>query len=345
MGSVGCASEDPEKALPSVPAAPTLTAQSSGAEVLFIGISPVDERVVWISGTGGTYARTTDGGATWQASTVPGADSLQFRDVHAVDAETAYLLSIGNGAQSRIYKTTDGGQTWVLQFTNPEPEGFFDCMDFWDAAHGIAFSDSFGGTFYLITTDDGGATWTRIPPERFPAADPGEGSFAASGTCLVAHGDSTAWVGTGAGLAARVLKTTDRGQSWSVMHTPIVGGSPTAGIASLAFRDADHGAAFGGRIDKPEEYADNIAVTRDGGQTWTLAGRPRFSGAVYGAAYVPGTPTLVAVGPKGVDYSTDEGMTWTSLDTLTHWSVAFASGRVGWAIGPTGRITKITFDR
>lgn len=344
IAAAGCASEAPEEETTTTRLAPTLTAQISGVDALFIGISPVDVNVVWISGTQGTYARTTDGGATWQAAVVPGADSLQFRDVHAVDARTAYLLSIGSGEQSRIYKTTDGGQRWTLQFTNPEPDGFFDCMDFWDAEHGIAFSDSFDGAFYLITTDDGGATWTRVPPASLPPASEGEGSFAASGTCLVAHGDSTAWVGTGAGASARILKTTDRGRAWTVVETPLVGGTPTAGIASLSFRDALNGAAFGGVIDKPDEHADNVAVTRDGGATWTLAGRPRFSGAVYGSSYVPGVPTpaLVAVGPNGIDYSADNGRTWTSLDTLSHWSVAIVNPQAGWATGPEGRVTRIT---
>ena len=340
----GCASSETEPQAALLRLVPVLTAQTSGVEARFIGISPVDENTVWISGTEGTYARTTDGSATWQAAVVPGAESLQFRDVHAVDAASAYLLSIGNGEQSRIYKTTDAGQTWVLQFTNPEPDGFFDCMDFWGAEHGIAFSDSFDGAFFLITTADGGASWNRVPPEQLPPASEGEGSFAASGTCLVAHGDSTAWVGTGAGASARILKTTDRGHFWIAVETPIVGGRSTAGIASLAFLDADHGAAFGGDLDKPDEYTDNVAVTSDGGLTWTLAGRPTFAGAVYGAAYVPGapTPTLVAVGPNGIDYSSDNGMTWTNLDTLSHWSVAFVSPHAGWAIGPEGRVTRIS---
>ena len=275
---------------------------------------------------------------------VPGADTLQFRDVHAVDAETAYLLSIGNGERSRIYKTTDAGQSWTLQFTNTEPNGFFDCMDFWDPMHGLAFSDSFDGAFFIITTDDGGATWNRVPPVYLPPANPGEGSFAASGNCVIAHGDSTAWIGTGAseGNPARVLKTTNRGRSWTVVDTPIPGG-PTSGITSVPFLDDQNGAALGGDFTKPKEYSDNVAVTSDGGQTWTLAGRPKLSGSVYGAVYVPGapTPTLVGVGPEGVDYSTDNGATWTSLDTLSHWSVGFASPRAGWAIGPEGRVTKV----
>lgn len=338
-----CAASENGQQAPSLRLDPVLTAQASGVDARLIGISAVDENIVWISGTGGTYARTTDGGATWQAGVVPDAEALQFRDVHAVDADTAYLLSIGEGEQSRIYKTTDAGLTWALQFTNPEPAGFFDCMDFWDPESGIAFSDSFDGAFFLITTGNGGATWERVPPDRLPPASEGESSFAASGTCLVTHGEGTAWVGTGAGASARVLKTTDRGRSWRVADTPIVGGMPTAGIASLAFRDSQNGAALGGVIDEPDEYSDNVAVTSDGGRTWTLAGRPSFPGAVYGAAYVPDapTPTLVATGPNGMAYSVDNGMTWTDLDTRSHWSVAFASLRSGWAVGPEGRVTHI----
>ena len=104
-------------------------------------VSVVDENIVWVSGHRATYARTVDGGTTWEAGVVPGPDSLQFRDVHAVDAKTAYLLSAGPGDMSRIYKTTDAGQNWTLQFSNTNPRAFFDCMDFWDAESGMAFSD------------------------------------------------------------------------------------------------------------------------------------------------------------------------------------------------------------
>src|SRR5690606_1661195 len=80
--------------------APPLQPPTTGTDALLPGISVVDSAVVWVSGTNGRYARTTDGGATWTAGTVPDADSLQFRDVHAFDASRAYPLSIGNGPQS-----------------------------------------------------------------------------------------------------------------------------------------------------------------------------------------------------------------------------------------------------
>lgn len=67
-----------------------------------------------------------------------------------------------------------------------------------------------------------------------------------------------------------------------------------------------------------------------------------MAGPVYGVAYVPRTPALVSVGPGGMDWSTDDAASWNRLDTLAYWSVGFArTGRAGWAVGPTGRITKL----
>jgi hypothetical protein len=75
---------------------PTLIPQKSGTTQLLISVSPVNSRVVWAAGTGGTYVVTTDGGANWKAAVVPGAENLQFRDVQGVSDKVAYLLSIGN---------------------------------------------------------------------------------------------------------------------------------------------------------------------------------------------------------------------------------------------------------
>jgi photosystem II stability/assembly factor-like uncharacterized protein len=323
-------------------APPVLTVQQSGTSALLQAISPVSDRVVWASGHDGSYTRTLDGGATWTAGRVPGADTLQFRDVHAVSADTAYLMSAGNGPLSRIFRTSDGGRSWVQQHLNAEPEAFFDCMAFWNARTGVVFSDAVGGRHFLLRTSDGGAHWERILPERLPSASPGEGGFAASGTCLIAVGPAIGFAGTGNAPRAEVLKTIDAGRSWSARTVPVVSGE-AAGIASVAFRDATHGVALGGEIGKPAARGDYVAITADGGDTWSIGGRFTFAGAAYGAAYVPGVAAapVVAVGPKGADISRDDGRSWTSLDTAAYWSVAFASARAGWAVGPRGRIVKI----
>ena len=140
------------------PSEPTLdpiaTAVMSGTTALLQAVSVVNADTVWVSGHGGTYARTTDGGTTWRVGTVPDADTLEFRDVHAVNGSIAYLLAAGPGDMSRIYKTLNAGSTWDLQFLSAMPMAFFDCMDFWDPTHGMAFSDAVDGAFVIIRTTD-----------------------------------------------------------------------------------------------------------------------------------------------------------------------------------------------
>src|SRR5437762_1040720 len=68
-------------ALGSVLAHAQWSPQTSNTTAALRGLSVVNENVVWASGTKGTFLRTTDGGATWQAGTVPGVEALDFRDV------------------------------------------------------------------------------------------------------------------------------------------------------------------------------------------------------------------------------------------------------------------------
>jgi photosystem II stability/assembly factor-like uncharacterized protein len=202
----------------SMMAAPRWTMQTSGVTVRLRGVSAVSERVAWASGADSTVLRTIDGGTTWQNLTVT-SDALDFRDVDAVDAQTAYVLSIGNGPASRIYKTTDAGKTWTQQFKNEDPKVFLDAMTFWDANNGIAFGDSVNGQFYILTTADGGHSWSRVPQTALPPALENEGAFAASGTNIAVFGKSHAWIGTGAAAKSRVLHTADRGRTWQITDT------------------------------------------------------------------------------------------------------------------------------
>ena len=326
-----------------VAAAPRWREQKSGVDTRLRGVSAVSDTVAWASGADGTVVRTEDGGRHWQRLTVPGAEKLDFRDVDAVDARTAYILSIGQADQSRIYKTTDAGATWTLQFTNDEPRAFYDAMAFWDADHGLAVSDSVDNVFVIVRTEDGGRTWTRVPAAGLPPAQDTEGFFAASGTNVTVYGSEHVWFGTGAGDTTRVFRSSDQGLTWQVAETPIPAG-PSAGIFSVAFRDALHGVAVGGDYEKEMEAYDNAAITSDGGATWTrLRGLGGFRSVV---AYVPGaaTPSLLAVGPEGADLSTDDGASWTRLSIVGLHTFSFAprapKGVVGWGAGERGRLAR-----
>ena len=310
------------------------TVQQSGVTARLRGVSVASADVAWASGSGGTVLRTQDRGATWTRLTIPDSEKLDFRDIDAVNERTAFVLSIGPGDASRIYKTVDAGATWTLQFRNTDQKAFFDAMAFRDERTGYAFSDSVDNRFVILRTIDGGANWNRVPADALPAALAGEGAYAASGTNVAVSGDHV-WIAT---TASRVLHSPDGGRSWSVAQTPLAAGE-SAGIFSIAFRDASHGIVVGGDYRREPEPSDG-AITSDGGRTWTLVkGLSGFRSAV---AYVPGAPqTLIAVGPSGVDTSTDGGKTWRVLPGPGFDTLSFAPRLpILWAAGQKGAIAR-----
>jgi photosystem II stability/assembly factor-like uncharacterized protein len=358
VASITCSGEAQAPPLSSAPAAAShalrslvTTPQQSGTSNRLQAVSPVDENVVWASGVGGTYAVTTDGGATWTSHVVPGAETLQFRDVEGVSAKVAYLLAAGPGSDSRIYKTEDGGKTWELQFQAVDPNAFYDCFAFWSPRRALTMGDGVNGRFPVLRTRDG-ETWKDIG-DNLPAAQAGEGAFAASGTCIATQGEKRAWIVT---TNSRVLATTDGGNRWAAYSTPIAGGTPGAGVFTVAFRDRSHGIIGGGDFTAAATL-DNVARSSDGGKTWQLTARAPVPGAVFGLSYAqnsgdeedeegeqPFQKTVVVTGPGGSAWTPDEGTTWNSLPDVTgYWAVAFASPRAGWLVGTKGRILKISF--
>ncbi|MGH9408931.1 MAG: WD40/YVTN/BNR-like repeat-containing protein [Vicinamibacterales bacterium] len=330
------------QAAPSTVVALHWTEQSSGVTARLRGVSAASDRVVWASGAQGTLLRTADGGSTWTRLPIPDAGRLDFRDIDAVDARTAYVLSIGAGQASRIYKTTDAGAQWQLQFTNDNPKAFFDAMAFQDATHGLAVSDSVDGQFVIITTNDGGLHWARIPAAALPPALPNEGAFAGSGTNIAVLGRDRAWIGTGASTRSRVLRTEDSGRTWSIADTPIVT-SASAGIFSVAFRDPRNGLAVGGDYTKEQDASGVAAATNDGGVTWhALRGLGGFRSVI---APAPRSKAgWIAAGPSGADASTDDGRTWTPIPGPGYHAFAFAPhSNIGWGVGERGRIGKLVW--
>jgi photosystem II stability/assembly factor-like uncharacterized protein len=305
------------------------------------GLSVVSPSVVWASGQRGSVLRTTDGGATWTLDTIPGAATLDLRAIDATSPLTAHAISIGDS--SRIYRTTDGGRTWSRRWSATRKGTFLDAIRFWDARHGIAMSDPVDGRFLILTTSDGGDTWTEVSSDRIPPALEGEGGFAASGSCLTVFGDSHVWFASGGAKVARVYHSADRGRTWSVSDTPIRAGVASAGIFSIAFRDARHGVVAGGDYQQPALGGRNLAFTADGGRTWILAdsaaGPAGYRSAI---AYEPGRGArrLVAVGLNGTDVSRDGGRSWQRVDSVAYNSVAFGAAGLGWAVGPAGRLAR-----
>ena len=147
-------------------------------------------------------------------------------------------------------------------------------------------SDAVDGRFPVIRVTNG-TNWHNIAT-KLPAAQAGEAAFAASGTCVATEGEDNAWIATGGAAKARILATTDGGDTWKAYNTPIVQGTGASGGISVAFRDRLHGILGGGNLEITDAFTKNVARSSDGGKSWHLAKHPTFTGSIYGLAYVHG---------------------------------------------------------
>ncbi|MFI5311748.1 MAG: Type 1 glutamine amidotransferase-like domain-containing protein [Gemmatimonadales bacterium] len=324
---------------------PRWKAQQSGSTASCRSLSAVNADVAWAGCSGGRVFRTTNGGATWSADSVPGASRLDFRGIKAFDANTAVITSAGAAEQgaAKIYRTANGGRSWELVWNDSTKGIFLDGLAFWDAQHGFTFSDPVDGRLVILTTDDGGVHWAKVPAANIPPVLKGEAAFAASNTQLTVQGSSNAWIASGGGAVARVFRTTDRGRTWTVSSTGMPGGA-SAGLFGIAFADAMNGLAVGGDYRITSGITDYALRTSDGGITWRPAGDRRPDGVTQGVAFVPGSrpPVFVATGARGAAFTRDFGATWVDGDTLTSWAVGFVNPKVGWVAGPRGRVAKFS---
>jgi len=91
------------------------------------GLHVLDAQHIFASGSKGIVVHSVDGGANWNVQSVAGAEELDFRDIHAIDANNVLIVSAGTPA--RIYHSSDGCRTWkkVCERTDSIPSARIDC--------------------------------------------------------------------------------------------------------------------------------------------------------------------------------------------------------------------------
>ncbi|TGE24758.1 T9SS type A sorting domain-containing protein [Hymenobacter aquaticus] len=306
----------------------------------------VSDQVAWqllqegaTGATTNTFSKTSNGGTNWTFGSVNGAANYQAAGVHAIDGNTAYVAQFGGSGGGEVVKTTNGGNTWTKSTTAAQfpaaAGGFANWVYFFDANNGVTLGDPTNGSFEIYTTSNAGATWTRVPAANLPAPlDGGEYGLVGSYTAI----GNTIWAGTthlaggdpNAPLPARILKSTDRGLTWTA--SPVIP-ALSGYISKVAMTDANNGIAVNGLT---------IVATTNGGSTWTPV---TYTGNYnrFDVTNVPGTNILVSVGPSvagtvtsatqyGSSYSTNNGATWIDIDRgVYRSSVDFSSRTAGYA--------------
>jgi photosystem II stability/assembly factor-like uncharacterized protein len=289
---------------------------------------------VWASGSKGVILQSKDLGKTWKRLHVQDGETLDFRSIQAFDDQKAYVMSSGDGDQSRIYKTTDGGATWALQYSDQRKGFFLDALVCTSQIECRALGDPIDGKFLMLHTHDG-EKWEQMATDKMPAALPNEGAFAASGSCLAIDNQDVYFV-TG-GPAARLFHSGDGGYSWTVITTPIASGNASSGIFSVSAQWQAL-VAVGGDYQDPNNSSRVAAYSADQGKTLKLA--EQQPGGYRSAVARTDVKSLIAVGPNGEDVTYDDGAHWKHTDSLNLNALTTFRGD-GWAVGPNGTIARL----
>lgn len=300
------------------------------------GLSPLTEKIIWASGSKGTWLRTLDGGQSWDHGVIAGLDSVDFRDIEGFDASTAVAMSSGQPAV--IYRTEDGGRTWYEVFRGSEAD-FFDGMAFYKN-NGYVIGDEVGGKWRILVSKDYGKSWGVL--ETSPKAESGSGSFAASGSGIIATEDQI-WFASG-GRKSSVFNSTDAGITWKEYSTPIIQGESSQGIFSLTIVDDNILVAVGGDFLNPELSDRNAVISLHNGRAWSLITGNFPTGYRSSVAYFPLHHWLISVGPNGSDFCSNSGMDWAKFSKEEFHAVVLdkSFGSI-WASGPNGKIGRLVY--
>jgi photosystem II stability/assembly factor-like uncharacterized protein len=312
----------------------------SGKKVSIRGLSVVTDNIIWASGSGGSVARSVDGGKNWTWITVPGYEKREFRDIEGFDSDTAVIMAVAEPAV--ILKTMDGGKNWKKVFEDTTKGMFLDAMDFGETGTGMVIGDPIGGIVYMAFTKDHGDTWTPISNSKTATpltVDEGEAFFASSGTNLKMIGNHPVLVSGGKRSRFNFI------DGWQEL--PIMQGKESTGANSIAvYRNAKigralHAVVVGGDFTKDTIANNNcVLVNMNPAISFSI---PKVPPHGYRSCVIYlKRNKLVTCGTSGIDISKDGGNTWQLISKESfHVCQKAKKGKAVFLAGGNGRIAKL----
>jgi|GEM_PF-4851036 len=318
----------------------------------------VDANVGWveIAGSGGNELRmTSDGGATWSEPRVlPDWGQIQF-----VDANRGFLVSSsaapGVFQSLTVFSTTDGGRSWNSSVANlgATPDDLIGSSPGMVGAPSLHFRDANHGELYSAVAYGGADTsdmtnWKTVCRHASTADGGVTWSAPKDGPCLMDATFDGGSFGYGLSLAGgpSIYVTTDGGQTWVNGPLPAAKAVPAGAMASTGLLMVDRG-SDGSLRALSNSYGEwNLAVSSDGGKTWTSSGTvvglspaASYSFAWIGEGHWIAFDTAVTVdGQHGAaEESVDGGLMWAPLGGMgvegAAGKASFVSPTDGWLNG------------
>jgi len=311
--------------------AQTIQVLTSGTKTSIRGLSVVDDRIIWVSGSNGTIGRSVDSGNTFQWMTVKGFEKSDFRDIEAFNETSAVIMSVAEPAY--ILRTADAGTTWKVVYENTTKGMFLDAMEFWNEQSGIVIGDPIDGKFFIARTFDGGMSWRNIPPQNYPVADSGEACFASSGTNVRKLNNGEAVFISG-GLHSNLFIRDKK------IALPILQGKESTGANSIAVKNSKKMIVVGGDFNTKDSITKNCFITKNSGKTWTA---PATAPHGYRSCveYLDKNK-WISCGLNGIDFSADEGNNWNWISKESfHVCRKAKKGKTVFFAGGNGKIGKL----
>lgn len=313
---------------------------TTGTNTSIRGLSVVNDNIVWASGSGGTVAKSTDGGNTWQWLIVKDYEKMDFRDIEAFDSNTAIIMGIEKPAV--ILKTINGGKNWYKVFEDTTKGMFLDAMSFADDETGMVIGDPVSNKPFIAMTFDQGESWidpVKGDKSKLPTLFSNEAFFASSGTNIFIKKNNTNKLIGGfasGGMSARFF--TDK----EIFPLPMIQGKESTGANSVAINNANQMVIVGGDFANDKDTTGNCALSNDLGRTFTQPQTPPH-GYRSCVIYI-NEKQLVTCGTSGIDISNDGGNNWQLISTESFHVVQKAkTGTPVFLAGSKGRIARLAY--
>jgi len=331
--------------LPTYAQKPIINILDSGRKTSLRGLSVVDDNILWVSGSNGTIARSTNGGKTFEWITVHGYEQRDFRDVEAFNANTALIMAVAEPAV--ILKTKDGGKTWKKVFEDTTKGMFLDAMDFAeDEKHGIVIGDPIKNYVFLALTEDAGESWKVSDTRRseYKMHD-SEAFFAASGTNVKLVWDSISKVThvfyVSGGKKSRLF-IDDKS-----VELPMHQGEESMGANSIAIDEGNKAIVVGGDFKHDTSSDKNCVITTLNYKKEDVDFKnPQTPPHGYRSCveYIT-KDKVISCGTSGVDISNDGGTNWESISIQSfHVCQKTKKANKVFLAGANGRIAVLSYS-
>lgn len=309
---------------------------NSGTKTSLRGLSVVDEKIIWASGSNGMIAKSVDGGANWKWIQVPNFEKKDFRDIEAFDSSTALVISIAEPAY--ILKTIDGGNSFTTVFYDSTKGMFLDAMNFYDDKNGVVIGDPISGKTFIATTNNRGDSW--IKNEAATDLDSNEAFFASSGSNISLEwnkkNNSFENYFVSGGVNSNLYIDNKK------IEIPIIKGKQSTGANSIAINKNKNAIIVGGDFNNDSLREYNCVLINL--KNFEIS-QPEINPTGYRSSVVfLNNKTALTCGLNGVDISYNKGKTWKKISNEGYHVVKKSKyGNSIFLAGSKGRIAQLIF--